>query len=110
MMKPSETGSLINYLIASIQSEPKVGDGATILGWTDRTPGTIVKVTRCQIHVQEDRWTRTDKNGIGDVQDYIYERNPEGSIRIFRKTKRGWRWHGRGLRIGERERYYDFNF
>lgn len=108
----SETGSLMNHLFTGPgQIEPAVGMGATICCWTDRHAGTIVKVTRCQVHVQLDVATRTDSNGMSECQTYSYSPNPNGGVTVFRKTKRGWRSkNGYGLLIGSRREYYDYSF
>ncbi len=107
----TETGSLINHIESRFaQPTPEVGMGATILGWTDRYPATIVKVTPCQVHVQEDFAVRTDSNGMSESQEYEYSPNPKAHVEIFRKTKRGWRSGSRCLSIGRREKYYDFSF
>ncbi len=106
----TETGSLINHLMAG-GVQPKIGMGATILQWTDRTAGTIVKITPTQIHVQEDNAVRIDNNGRSESQTYSYSPNPHGTIHIFRKTKRGYRNKaGNALIIGERREYYDYSF
>lgn len=106
----TETGSLMNYLLAG-GNQPAVGMGATILMWTDRKAGTIVKITPTQIHVQEDSVRRIDKNGMSESQEYSYQPNPHGSIHIFRKTKRGYRdKNGCALSIGARNHYYDYSF
>lgn len=109
-----ETGSVTNYLLSGTDGEPtpKVGMGATILMWTDRHAATIVKVTRTQVHVQRDKATRTDANGMSESQSYSYEVNPAAEIEVFRKTKRGWRKSGGGaaLRIGDRHSYHDYSF
>lgn len=105
----TETDSFVNHVMAG-GTRPQVGMGATILMWADRTPGTIVKITPTQIHVQEDDYTRTDNNGMSESQAYEYRRNPGNIIRVFRRTKHGYRCKGMGLHIGNRERYYDFSF
>ena len=109
-----ETGSMQNYLLSGTigAPEPKVGDGATVLAWTDRHAATIIKVTPATVTVQYDRAVRLDNNGMSECQSYRYERNPEGIVRVFRKTKRGWRETGGGsaLRIGERLAYHDYSF
>ena len=84
--------------------------GATILMWTDRYAGTVIRVTPTQIHVQEDKATRTDKNGMSESQDYEYAPNPQGRVWIFRKTKRGYRANGAGLLLDSREAYHDYSF
>lgn len=107
----SETGSLMNHLMAGGRIEPAVGMGATILCWTDRHAATIVRVTRCQVHVQYDNAKRTDENGMSECQTYAYTPNPNGAVVVFRKTKRGWRSRcGNGLLVGERCHYHDFSF
>lgn len=127
----TQTASLVNHLQARAvngQPEPTVGMGATILHWTDRSPGTIVKVFHIggswALQVQADHYTRADSNGLSECQTYEYSPNPEGALYTFRQAKDGrWeevscnpetkRWKktgGAGLRIGERNRYHDFSF
>jgi len=107
----SETGSLMNHVMTgNNQPEPKVGDGATICGWTDRHAATIIKVTRCTVTVQQDKATRIDNNGMSECQIYQYEADPKGSVHTFRKTKNGWKSKGYGLLIGHRQEYYDYSF
>lgn len=127
----TETGSLINHLHARGtrgQPTPVVGMGATLLLWTDRNPATIVAVTDRKdggwdIVVQEDNYKRTDKNGFSESQTYEYTPNPEGYRSHFRFEPAVGRWQqmrlnpetgrlnkvkgGVGLRIGEREKYWD---
>ena len=111
MMKAgTETGSLVNHILSDSRQPPSVGDGATILCWTDRKAGTIVKVTRTQVHVREDAATRADKNGMSESQEYSYAPDPNGSVHVFRMTKRGYRCGSLGLAIGIREQYYDYSF
>jgi hypothetical protein len=112
MKAGTETGSLMNHVMTSAkQAEPKVGMGATLCFWTDRKAGTIIKVTRCQVHVQEDTATRTDSGGMTEAQQYTYTPNPEGAVHVFRKTKKGWHsTSGAGLTIGVRRAYHDFSF
>lgn len=107
-----ETASLMNHIMTTTKApNPKVGVGATICLWTDRKAGTIIKVTKTQIHVREDKATRTDTNGMSESQTYTYEPDPEGSVHIFRKTNRGWRDRcGSGLSIGVRAQYHDYSF
>jgi hypothetical protein len=108
----TETGSLMNHVMSRAQNpEAKVGEGATILYWTDRQAATIIKVTEKQVHVQQDDATRIDKNGISENQEWKYKRNPKAYIDIFRMTKRGLRnKSGNGLLIGVRDEYYDYSF
>lgn len=109
----TETGSLVNHIISRTASKnPEIGDPCTISWWTDRDPGTIIKVTPKSVTVQFDKYTRTDNYGMSDVQEYEYERDPEGRTMTFRLTKKGWRAKGGHpcLHIGRRNRYYDYSF
>jgi hypothetical protein len=107
-----EMGSMINTLMAGTnQPEAAVGMGATMCMWSDRHAGTIVKVTKCQIHVQRDKATRTDANCMSECQTYQYEADTNGAVTVFRKTKRGWRSRcGYALTVGCRREYYDYSF
>ena len=108
----TETGSLMNHLMSSTKPlPPEVGMGATILCWSDRHSGTIVKITKTQIHVQYDLAKRLDKNGMSESQQYACSPDPNGRIEIFRQTKKGYRnAAGNGLLIGSRQEYYDYSF
>lgn len=89
---------------------PAVGDGATVILWTDRYAGTIIKITPCQIHVQRDIPTRVGKVDMSESQDYTYTASPQGQVYVFRKTKRGYQCGTFGLAIGVRDEYYDYGF
>ena len=108
----TETGSLVNHIYAGIENpEPAVGMGATILMWTDRRAATIVKVTPCQVHIQEDKATRADSNGMSESQNYDYTPDPQAPVVILRKVKGGWREKGGSrLSIGHRRAYHDYSF
>ena len=125
----TETGSVINHLYSRMtegEPAPYVGMGATLLSWTDRNPATVVEVNmdKRYIVVQDDDYTRVDSNGMSEAQEYQYTPNPNGCTRIFRKNKKGeWVMHqinpktgrlvqsrGCGLRLGERNKYYDYSF
>lgn len=112
------TGSLVNLLVAKTGKTPVVGDGATILYWTDRAPVTIIAVSASgrEVTVQYDKATRTDNHGMSDAQSYTYERDPNGSTKKFTLRKNG-RWVVKGgdmnstaLSIGRREKYHDYSF
>jgi hypothetical protein len=109
----SETGSVVNYVQSGSQQPiPVVGMAATMLGWTDRVAGTVVKVTKCQVHVQRDKSVRMDNNGMSENQEYSYERDPDGDITVYRMTKRGWKSNSSktGLLLGIRDEHYDYSF
>jgi hypothetical protein len=110
----TETASVVNNIMSSAVGAPtpEVGMGCTILKWSDRVAATIIKVTAKTIDVQEDLATRIDNNGMSESQRYTYERDPKGTIRVFRLTKNGWRLSGGGwgLGIGYRQSYHDYSF
>jgi len=107
----NETGSLVNHLLAQGRMAPEIGMGATICAWSDRSPATIIKITKSQVHVQCDDYKRIDKNGMSEIQEYEYKTNPDNSVIVFRMTKNGLRSKsGYYLSVGRRERYYDFSF
>lgn len=126
----SETGSLVNHIQSRAtvgQPVPEVGMGATILGWTDRYPATIVKVEvvkgRTYVIVQKDDAKMISGNYY-NPGEYEYTRNYNAPYQAWRTNKDGlWegtvynvrtkRWiknRGDGLRIGERDRYNDPSF
>ncbi len=88
-------GSLINCIAdnAPVRRIPDVGDGATIVMWSDRLPATITEVRKTKsgklkITVQEDRSTRIDNNGICEkIETYTFAEQSsfgmiEGTITI----------------------------
>lgn len=112
------TGSLVNQLISSgSQPAPKVGDGATKCGYSDRSPATIIEVnaTGNSVIVQMDDYKRTDSNGMSDDQEYSYTQNKDNPTAEYTKRKNG-SWvaknqsmkSGQRLSIGHRERHFDF--
>lgn len=127
----TQTASVTNHILSRAtigQPEPAEGMGATVLHWTDRSAGTIIKVWTWRqstyVQVQEDKATRTDTNGMSEWQTYSYEPSRLGNVETFRRLDSGqWqhvrlniktqRWvksDGLGLRIGERDKYHDFSF
>ena len=99
---------------------PKVGDGATIVGWSDRHAATVIEVRpgkRPVVIVQDDKAIRTDDHGMSDCQSYRFERNPNGMTREvrFNKARRRhtaphWNAGGQVVMFGVRDHYYDFSF
>lgn len=111
----TQTNSMTNYLMSGTKGQPtpERGMGATLLMWTDRHAYTIVKVTPCTVHAQQDRAIRMDHNGMSESQEYTYEPNKSAPVEIFRKRKDGGYYragYGSQLRIGERDEYHDYSF
>ena len=115
----AQYGSLFNRLMDNTEApaDPQVGDGATILMWSDRHAATVIEVERfksgqragqvSRVTVQRDHATRTDNHGMGDSQSYTYQRDPNGSVHVYRVTKDG---RFPGLLLGHRDEHYDFSF
>lgn len=109
-------GSLVNHVMAHQQVViPKIGDPATILGWSDRYAATVVWVTSTgsKVIVQRDKATLKAGSIMSECQEYEYERNPESSREVFTRRRDGQyrqRGGGNGLTIGRREEYRDPSF
>ncbi len=108
-------GSLTNYLMTGTKGQPtpEVGMGVTFLYYTDRSAGTITKVSPSgkTIQVKADKATRIDNNGMSESQDYTYEPDPEAQEVTARLTKSGWKTKsGTRLAIGYRRAYHDYSF
>lgn len=94
---------------------PEVGMGATVNHWSDRTACTIVEVSGNlkRITLRADKTTRTDNNGMSEMQTYSYAPNPEGGLYYATLRKDGrYRLTGskESVTIGVRNQYYDFSF
>lgn len=94
---------------------PSIGDGATIYSGSDRLAGTIIDVLRDGklILIQIDKATRTDSNGMSEIQSYAYVKDSNGIIieaslrkdNSFKEIK-----NNNKVLIGIRDKYYNFSF
>lgn len=113
-----DTNSVTNWLLSGTrnQPEPHVGMGVTVLMWTDRLAGTITAYEPGEkiFWFKLDKATRTDNNGMSEVQSYRYEPNPDAPEQMARLNSKGeWRVGGaRGsvIRLGDRAAYHDYSF
>lgn len=113
-------GSLQNCLIDSVPNkvDPKIGDAATIICWTDSHAATVSAVRRTAsgklvVTVTQDIATRVDKNGLSESQEYTYTTNPNGRTTVYTERKDGVLREKQGsntLALGYRREYYDFCF
>jgi hypothetical protein len=129
MMKlGTQTGSLINHLMSnSAMRLPEIGEGATILSWSDRSAGTVShhfrKGKTVYVAVRDDITKRIDNNGMSDAQTYEYTQNPEGHLTYWKAKGERWvqvrknietgRWietGGSGIAFGYRNAHHDFSF
>lgn len=99
----------------TIKDHPTVGMGACIATGSDRTPATVIQVTRSgkRIILQEDKAIRVDDNGVSESQIYDFEIDEQGTIHVATLRKDG-RYRISGGRqlisLGKREKYYDYSF
>lgn len=129
MQLGKDTGSFVNHIMSKETRIPSVGDGATILHWSDRDPATVISVEKndnfVQVVVQMDDYKRVDHNGMSEMQEYEYTANPDGVKLVYRlyfKTPVWFRyvyntetnrWNKRnrnGISFGSRRRYFDYSF
>jgi hypothetical protein len=95
--------------------EVKVGAPCTIPGYTDRYPGTIMKVTKSYVLVRKDVAVRQDNNGMSECQDYKFQAgsNDPKDWERFNLCQDG-RFRAKGdkkaLTVGVRDAYHDFSF
>lgn len=110
---------VINSLLGNSGVVPVVGMGATVLMLSDRHPATIVEVSKNlrKVTIQEDRFSVVSGSVMDGSASYDFKANPEASRETYTLRKNG-RYvregeslkNGTGLRIGERDRYYDPHF
>jgi len=85
--KLSQTGSLFNYLMSHNESVPKVGEGATILMWSDRHAYEVIEVDekKKKVIIQRYAPARLDKLGMTDSQQYEYKELTDEVIELYYK-------------------------
>lgn len=89
----------------------KVGDGATLCLYTDCQAYTIIKRTAKSITIPRDNAIRTDDNGMSDCQQYRYERDYNGLVRVARWSEKRGCFMYNGMRIATgRHEYFDYSF
>jgi hypothetical protein len=114
-------GSLQNRLMENVPTPqlPSVGDGCTILCWSDRVACTVVELLPDGFVIQRDRATRLDPNGMSESQTYHYESDADGVKHTIRRVRSGrlkgqfrvdGLSDGNGVKLYDRDEYYDFSF
>lgn len=104
-----------NECLRDPNTDPRVGDGATIQYYSDRVAATVVEVSPSgrRITLQVDHATRTDSNGMSESQSYHYTPNPVGFKHIaYRRNDGRYQLRGGYARVfvGHRSTYRDFSF
>lgn len=113
------TGSIVNHMYAD-SGIPKVGDGATLLSYSDRNPATIIEVILFKsgpnvgkprlVRVQGDQWKVVSGSEADGSATYEFSRDENGPISEFRWTGKSWKGRSGKVAFGFRERYYDPHF
>lgn len=109
----TETGSVVNWVASGSVAPPVVGEGATFLHWTDRSAGTVTRVSPSgkTAWVRPDTSILTSGSILSESQVYRYEPCPEAAEIRVRLTGRGWRAaNGCGVSFGRRDAYRDPSF
>lgn len=71
---------------------PQIGDGATILMWSDRRPGMVVQVSKSgnSVHVAGVSYKRIDNNGpFTESQEYEFGTEAKGPGVEYTKRRNG---------------------
>lgn len=105
-------GSLTNLIHAENKSaDPKVGDGATLILWSDRHAYTIISVKKTYLLATRDIAERTDQNFEKGPQEYTYHIDLEALPQRANRRKDGnFYIGGQVLKVGYRNEYRDPNF
>lgn len=91
--------------------QPKIGDGATLLCYSDRHAYTVVGVEEKYILVTRDIAERTDQNFEVGPQEYIYSLDSEAEIQKAVLNKDGnYYLGGKVIKVGYRSENYDYSF
>ena len=105
-------GNLTNRIMETGKAEPKIGDGATLLMWSDRRAYTIIDVAYfhtgkragqpSKVTLQRDTVSWRRGQAVG------YAPNPDGAIVVAKIDKFGhFQAPGGAVLIGERDEYDD---
>ena len=119
----TETGSLMNHMMSNSSRQPKVGEGATVLGWTDRKAYEVISVSKDGKEVVLQRYSprRADDRGMTDAQEYIYDTLIESYLTLRLRYGKWYVKHESNngekptydrihVIFGERTEYYDYSF
>lgn len=87
-----ETGSVVNHMMANNSTSPVVGEGATILMWTDRHAYTVRSISKNgkTVVMEECDAKRTDSNGMSECQEYDFSEHT-GNMVTVNLLRGNWR-------------------
>lgn len=114
----NESGAVMKY--HKYNPVPRLGLGATIVWWTDRTAATVVTVSsnRKRIRLRRCRSVRTDSNGVSEMQAYAYIDDLPDEDGVWFSLRKNGRWvkegsdmfSGQACELGVRMTYHDYSF
>lgn len=87
----TQTGSLFNFMMGNNSTVPVVGEGATLIQWTDRSACEVISISEDgrTLQMEHLKAIRTDTNGMSDSQQYRYE--PTGNLFTLVWKQGAWR-------------------
>lgn len=92
-------GGFINQMMGNNQSIPVVGEGATILHYSDRSAYEVIQVSQngdsCVIRSMDTTWCGS---GYGDEQ-YTYQSNPKNGIKNIEWNAKKQQWQSFGYSV-----------
>ena len=115
----NKLGSLTNWMMGNNNTEPKVGEGATELCWSDRHAYDVTFVSEDgkQCKIRPCNSIRTDLHGYhSESQDYKYEPNLDAKEELLVYRNGSWRrvvkqilWTEEALKLSreERQKYFE---
>lgn len=76
-LKLKDTGSIMNYFMGNNNTQPVVGNGATILSYSDRNACEVISISDDGKTILLEWYDaiRSDKNGMSEDQNYDYMLN-----------------------------------
>ncbi|MGL5691048.1 MAG: hypothetical protein ACRDD8_09530 [Bacteroidales bacterium] len=86
----TETGSLVNHLMSHVKSTPKVGEGATMLQWSDRTPYKVLGVSENGKEVKLCRMATKIISGSTQSEEQEYEYSETNDIVTIVYRYKNW--------------------
>jgi hypothetical protein len=90
--KVGVAGGFINQMMGNNSTEPKVGEGATLLSYSDRHANEVIEVSddgsSCKIRAMECTYVGS---GYGDER-YTYKSDPEGGVTDLEWNEKKSKW------------------
>lgn len=105
-------GTLTNQIFSETTPVlPSIGDGATLIYWSDRHAYTVVAVEDKWIWITRDLAERTDSNFEIGPQEYSYSTDADGvPVKAILRKDGNYYFGGHVLKIGFRDEFYDPHF